>query len=308
MSVEAIFCTREYYTVDALSTIVSMKSVFGMKSHERLAEDIQAYKTALAEKIAVMLWDYTALAVFGEMRHARQCSNSYNKHVPQGGDRTGSYDKARKYTPDSILKAAMSSFDAKHNWKSGYGGSSWQKIAKCVSKRDIMDTGVFCDMCFSLSHNSGVYLNKGDANIFRIYSESKYKLLLDFKFEEKDIEKVIYTLRPMVTTTLKKLIQRAVVLGFIKDICFSSPPMDYIADEEARKLFGYKPIKWGTEELKDELVDKNVYADEPCSDEDEDEEEEEEVYKPKVTSSSTVILDEFFSMVSEPINKERGVA
>jgi hypothetical protein len=321
MSVEAIFCTREFYTLSALETLVGKNSLFGMKSHEKLIEDITAYKTVLVGKISRMLWDYSTLAVFGEMRHAKGRTDKYNPNIPVGGSREGSYDKAKEYTPESIFKAAFSLYSL--HWKGGgYGGKAWLNIAKCVSKRNIMTPSVFCDMCFSLSHNSSIYLDKKQANIFDISNGYDYKSVLDYKFSCIRLTDLIQNFMPYTSKILIKLIMRAETLNLTNEKFDYYIPIikKYDADSELLKVLNYIPIQWGENTLEDKLISENIFdfCDKDCDD-DEDEKEDEKceeesmdilmpVYKVPYGTKTANELDALLSFITEPKIIKRGAA
>lgn len=310
MPVEAIFCAREYYTIDALSLIVGQKTQFGLKSHEKLMEDVLAYKTALAGKLAEMLWDYTALAVFGEMRHATGRCSHYNPAIT-GGNRASAYEEAKKYDPMSILKAGMALFDPKKtSWESSFGGAAWYRIAKCVSKRPIINDGVFCDMCFDLSHNSGVYLNKKEANIFTMFCAG-YTTLLNFKRDEHDIERVVKLLYQYATKTLKKLVDRAVVLKMIDKqySLYYFGSTSYSPDMQAKAVFEYNPIYWEGVNCEDTIIEHaHYYNEDEEENEGEEDEGEYEVKKAPIDQSIGWLDSFFYSVSTAKNNSKRGAA
>ena len=71
MAVDAIYCAKEFYTLESLHYVVSQRTEFGRKSAEKLLADIEEFKARYTEKLANMLFDYSAMVVFGEMRHSK---------------------------------------------------------------------------------------------------------------------------------------------------------------------------------------------------------------------------------------------
>jgi hypothetical protein len=280
MPIDALFCAREYYTLESLSVVVMMGAKYGMKSHERLVNDILDFKQEYATKLAKAIFDYTVLVVYGEMRHGYSKSSHYHPDIPKNEGRYGAYQLARKYEPYSILRVGKELFSK--SWGASFGGEKWARIAEKVLLRPIIVDAVFCDMCFSLSHNSAPYFDKYQSDIFYINHSGEYKKFLDLKFQG-DILAVIQDSSLYVGFKLKQLLERARNLGFLP------PHYQFKSSKNSEKaeeyILSYEHIRWGTTVLPNELIEKNRNYSDDCDedeeeyDEQEEEEEEEGLYE-----------------------------
>lgn len=275
MPIDALFCAREYYTLESLSVVVMMGAKYGMKSHERLVNDILDFKQEYATKLAKAIFDYTVLVVYGEMRHGYNHSSHYHPDIPKNEGRSGAYHLARKYEPYSILRVGKELFSK--SWGESYGGKKWARIAERVLLRPRVVDAVFCDMCFSLSHNNAPYFDKSQSNIFYINHSGEYKKFLDLKFQG-DILAVIQDSSLYVGFKLKQLLERARNLGFLPPRYQFKSNMDSEMAEEY--ILSYEHIRWGTMVLPNELIENNSNHSNDCDDCDDeegyDEQEEEE--------------------------------
>lgn len=277
--VDATFVASSFYTLEALYTIVGNNMQFGMKSHERLYDDIIEYRNDFIPKLADALYDYTAMVVFGEMRHSKHHASHCIGDIPTSNmGRADAFELAKDYDPSNILETATILFDpARVGWESSYGGYKWLLIAQHGLQRGKINDIIFCDTCFSLSHNSNPYLDKYQTNIFEIRNPESYKNHLDYKFEYAPDEVVMYFSRyPGIGYRLKKLIFRAVNLGFLPNswVGFSN---EY-TDMAESFILNYTPIKWGKKILSQKLYDTyNSIEEEEGYDESEEEEKEEYV-------------------------------
>jgi len=287
MPANALIAATEFYVLEALHVAVAEKTEFGKYSAEKLLDDILEFKQRFVRKLSQALFDYTVSVVYGEMRHAYIRAYYYYPSIDSAWDRKQAYNKSRNYEPYSVLNAAVKQFDVK--WVSGYGGSAWKNIAKSVLLRPKLPDHVFCDMCFSLSHNNAPYLDKDQSDIFYLSSPTKYVTFLDIKFSNVQPEQLIVDYCNAVGYYLRKLIYRAMTLGFVpyRPIyigMFETYKMAQAGVTEAF-ILNYKPIEWGSELFDDKLeltpIGGNCYDyDDDCDDwDDEDEEEEEEYYE-----------------------------
>ena len=280
--VDATFVASSFYTLEALYTIVGNNMQFGMKSHEKLYDDIIEYRNDFIPKLADALYDYTVMVVFGEMRHSNYHASHSIDNIPTSEmGRADAFELAKDYDPSNILETATILFNpARVRWESSYGGYKWLLIAQHGLQRGKINDVIFCDTCFSLSHNSNPYLDKNQTNIFEICSPERYKNFLDYKFEYAPDEVIMYfSRRPGVGYRLKKLIFRAVNLGFLPNfwVGFSNEYTDMVESF----ILNYTPIKWGKKILSQKLYDTyNSIEDEEGDDfyeeEDYDESKEEE--------------------------------
>lgn len=257
MSVDAIFCTSTFYTLQALKVLV--KPQFGQKSAEKLLKDILDYEARYIEKLSIMLFDYSALVCYGEMRHAADKTTHYIPGIRQGGDRNGSYIEATNFNPMNILRLAEKQF-GDYEWGSSFGGKKWANIAHVSQKKGRIDDLIFCDTCFSLSHNNSPYVNKDEAKIFKLGDCDAYKRFLDIKFSCEPEIIIEYAL-PKLNMNVLRFVCRARTLGFIKKSMYISFGFDdYYHQKYEDFVFSYIPIKWGNNFLPNIFVESHKYV------------------------------------------------
>lgn len=267
---------QEFYILQAISTISKVEPF--RHSHERWRNDFERYKKAFTEHLAVAIFDYTTLVVFGEMRNAEGHASKYNMFVPGGVGRSSAYHTARKYTPISILEAGVSLFrEAK--WESGYGGDKWAVIAETALKKAQGLPGwcvpeVFIDRCVDLTHNGSIYFDKIDANIFFLEDFFGYKVLLDKKRYCTPGELIEYY--GWLSKDIVSLANRAKTLGII-DPAIRAEIYD---SNYTMTVLNYEPIHWGTKWIPNAIEDNCDYNEYNEDEEDDYGEEEcfEEVY------------------------------
>jgi hypothetical protein len=268
-NMNAVNLAASFYTLQALEILVYED----INSHSRteLYNDIQEYKAMFTEKLSNALYDYTAIVVYGEMRHAKIRSEYYYPSLPVSGSREYAYNKAYDYKPSSILNAGIELFDK--YWENSYGGEKWKIIANQVSLKNKINDTIFCDMCFSLSHNGAPYLDKSDSNIFYISSISEYVDNLDFKFENINELQIIKRFNGYCGYFLKSFIKRAIVLGYIPKIPSLIRNLNtnsYENDITEINILNYEAKVWGNNCILDDLAESNNRYDEADEDEDED--------------------------------------
>jgi hypothetical protein len=290
MPANALIAVTEFYVLEALHVAVAEKTEFGKYSAEKLLDDILEFKQRFVRKLSQALFDYTVSVVYGEMRHAYSKAYYYYPSIGSAWNRKQAYNKSQDYEPYSVLNAAVKQFDVE--WVSDYGGSAWKNIAKSVLLRPKLPDQVFCDMCFSLSHNNAPYLDKTQSDIFYLYSSTKYITFLDIKFSNVQPGQLIVNYCNAVGYYLRKLIYRAMILGFVpyRPIYFGMSETCEMAQVDVTEAFilNYKPIEWGSKLFDDELeltpkgVNRNDYDDDyydDCDDWDDEYEEEEGYYE-----------------------------
>jgi len=245
VGVEALNVAKEFYALQALKSLVGEKVKFGIKSQEKLYEDILSFASTYEQNLADALFDYTVKVLYSEMRHGKTACFAYNVTVPQGGKRNESYQNAIKFNPMSILIASSDNFN-NYYWSSSFGGNKWGFIADRVLLKGKILNVVFCDMCFSLTHNSAPYLNKSQANIFTVNHPQDYIEFLDFKFDSVSLEGLLIKVLIHCGERFKKLVKRAKTLGFLNKITMSNFTSD--GEENAEYyIYNYVKIVWGNE-------------------------------------------------------------
>lgn len=262
MSIDALYVAREFYTLEALKTLVNMNANYGCYSHDKLIEDIDEFYNKYVTSLRRALFDYTALVVYGEMRHGWKTSTHYNPSVIKSGKRNVSYESAKGFNPISILVAGENIFK-EGRWENNFGGEKWRFIANRVLLINKLNMNNFCDMCFSLSHNTSPYLDKEESGIFKVDRREEYKKLLDFKFNCVDMLDLVQRFYNEGTGyTLAKLILRAKTLGFLQGVYLDDEFYKLDSFSGDRKCFdnienfilNYEPIIWGEEYLHNQCI------------------------------------------------------
>jgi hypothetical protein len=253
--IDAIFCIKNFYTLESLKLVVDMNLNYASKAQERLLRDIIDYEARYISNLKRALYDYTALVAFGEMRHAYDKSTYLNPDVPEGGGRNTSYKVATQYNPTSILIAGEKLFSKR--WSGSYGGEKWRNICNRVLLKDKINDAVYIDMCFSLTHNCSPYLDKSESNIFRIWNVSEYKRTLDFKFNEINPMKVISFCSIYAGKHLKKLVTRAIILGIVPEWVQENVNSYYDKKQWNAEdyILNYQGLEWGNEWMQDKPIE-----------------------------------------------------
>lgn len=250
MAIDALYCVSTFYSLEALELLVVRKAEFGKHSHDKLIQDIKEFKERYVKNLSQALYDYTAMVVYGEMRHAWKTSTHYNPHVCRVSSRKESYYESLQYNPKDILEAGKRLFDPKKTiWTENFGGEKWWFIADRVSLYGRIGLQNFCDMCFSLSHNTSPYLDKFNSGIFMIDNKSTYKRILDLKFEADNPLEVIVTTESYLGYRLRRLVERAFILKLIPIIFPANLGNRKPADCAENYIYNYKPIVWGGNRL-----------------------------------------------------------
>jgi hypothetical protein len=145
-----------------------------------LGHEIQQWLDQVTPPLARAFFDYTALVCAGEARWAVQrCAYCWDEWVDGEHGRSDAWDDAVQYNPYDLLSESQKLFEM--YWRgNGYGGKKWAQIAKVGQLYKKVPDSVFIDLCVDLSHNSGVYLDKGI--IFYFSDPSHYRVILDLKF------------------------------------------------------------------------------------------------------------------------------
>jgi len=132
-----------------------------------------------ARRLAELAAGYLAMAIGGELRHART-KTSWMTGLSKGNRRRAWEDWKgiweRLGPVDACEKAAISFNEG--NWLGGYGGKAWGKVAEILGEwhsGDLSDV-LFVDTAMQLQHNCGCIFNKWFTDL------SGLKTLLDAKF------------------------------------------------------------------------------------------------------------------------------
>lgn len=282
--VDILLCVREFYVLMAIDAI--KKTEMFKKSHEKWEDAYEKYKKKYVGQLAKAVYDYTVLAVAGEMRHGVRGANLCNAEIIQQSSRETAFHAARIYTAKSILDAAIVAFDCgeetildeghscgqcdeedcngdecdnweypepepsknKLRWNSGFGGRAWLKIAEAGLLLDTLGEIGFIDHCIDLSHNNSPYFDKHQAGIFFLANKDWYRDCLDYKRKSKALD-LIATFP--CSTRLNSLVERAVTLKILPEV---TPKYGTLAESAVEFIMKYKPIVWGKRVLTTRLV------------------------------------------------------
>lgn len=185
-----------------------------LASHARWKEDFNHFKTWYYNTLAQMIYDYSVLSCFGELRHTHEqceCTINHSYFFERTSCARSEFVKDMNipFTAKSIIHIAKILF-GECCWSNGYGGDKWCDIANAQDLYVKGQEAVYIDHCVDLEHNNGTYFNK--ELIF--FVDSYYGGLhdyLDFKYEAKPEELYMTcTIRP-----IQELILRANNLGII---------------------------------------------------------------------------------------------
>lgn len=222
-----------------------------LQSQGKFIEDFTAYKREFENKLARVLFDYLALACFGEARHATPSViketvlfDSDHGMLP----RNSAYHKAPAHDPKKFLPFFIKLFKNRMAFPCGsVGGESWAKIAEGALMYFTKAPAVFIDHVVDLSHNGGICFDK--PVLINMQDDSVYLSILDRKAND-----AYYSEGPLDDETAE-LVNRAVSLGFIK--------FERRGYYSTHKLHWPAPVKWGRKNIiikKKKVEVKNVKA------------------------------------------------
>lgn len=252
--IEVFDSVLNFYLIENLKLVISQSKDFNIwrPSHKKLWDDIEKYKEVYDKNFARAIYDYIALIVAAEMRHASEYCEMYFRNYQfkrneySRSDVYGEVDVI--YQPQDILRAGVFLFSK--DWDSAYGGPKWGQIAKSGTYYGKMKDSIFIDHCVDLSHNNSTFFDKG-AGIFAMKtSTNSYQCLLQYKYEisgERFFE--LYDDK-IINPVIRKFIERAYTLNLTK---FKLPETnwDYVFEKDYRlfqNVLNYQPIEWVGEE------------------------------------------------------------
>lgn len=252
---------KEFYAMEALSALAKPEPF--RHSHAKWRTDFEELRAQFNEKLADIIFDYTTLAVAGEMRHG--CSQA-SRLVPGFYDdsiyRSSVYLRCVKYSANSILTAGVKLFDESVKWKRSYGGTKWQTIARAGLYRGRLPDSLFIDHCVDLTHNGSIYFDKDTTIVHPLQGRDleHYIRFLDLK-RECASERL---LESACSSTVCRLISRAAVLGIIKIPYIDGVFADASYDFNEANILAYQSIRWGEDELECRLEESGGYDSGDC--------------------------------------------
>lgn len=238
MSIDIFDAIVDFYGLQCLQAIAVPNVDAFSPSQNRWLRDFESYQATYQHKLARAIYDYLALICFGEARHAKNKASHYVEGLPTCSERSTQYDRAAQYNPQQFLPVLEELFEVA-KWDSGYGGTSWARIARAAQMYGTVPDAVFVDHCVDLSHNNSLCFNKEEADIFTLRWATGYKTMLDRKaswaptsFIDEYVNNFSYA--------VYSLLVRAQRLGLISN---NIPQIEITNDADE---WEYEPIKWGS--------------------------------------------------------------
>lgn len=216
-----------FYVLTGMQAILGRKEFDFYYSCENLRKDIENYLNYITDIFSKMLYEYTVLVTFGELRYAEDKTNQravYVKNLlPQRLKINSNFLYKRNYyksylaiatdfSPESICQTGMLLFN-NLCWEREYGGKNWGVIADIIQKYKQYPAHVFIDYCSDIEHNSGSYLNK-DCGLFKGNSEDLHRIL-DIKRNNSIFTLIDYVRCNLDAKTVKLIIRFINVIHFL---------------------------------------------------------------------------------------------
>lgn len=216
-----------FYVLTGMQAILGRKEFDFYYSCENLRKDIEDYLNYITDIFSKMLYEYTVLVTFGELRYAGDKINQrvvYVKNLlPQRLKINPDYLYKRSYyksyltiatnfSPESICQTGMLLFN-NFCWEREYGGKNWGIIADIIQKYRQYPAHVFIDYCSDIEHNSGNYLNK-DCGLFK-GSTDNLRCILDIKRNSSIFALIDYVRCNLDAKTVKLIIRFINVIHFL---------------------------------------------------------------------------------------------
>ncbi len=243
----AVCVVQEFYALQTIEALPWKVEKF-KKSHERWLHEFRTYKQLIEQKFAKALEDYTALVVYGELRHAENRAEFYHPDISQGGPRSSSYEEATLYDTLSIAVTGHIHF-TEQRWRASFGGEKWGQIAHALVCRlrpshHFDNNVVFIDHCVDLSHNSSHYMDKSDSKIFTISDGHKYRLVLDAKRDARCPKELLRSPFLKHTKTLRNLLLKGRNVGILQIDDKIIYNVSCSVDDVIGRLINYEPLEW----------------------------------------------------------------
>lgn len=204
-----------FYSLNGMLSIINNSYFDFNHMAEKLRADMQEYYDYIKDTLARMIYEYTYLACFGELRYMKEKIKNSNitiesnhfgltKRTPERVAYINYCKNAYKYSRHSIEQVSRVLF-GEFVWEESYGGEAWVDVINTVKFYGNMPNEIYIDHCVDTQHNTGCYLNKG-CNIF---SRSFYGVqeLLDDKGTQ-EIWVFIRTYMKNLDTKTLKLVYR----------------------------------------------------------------------------------------------------
>jgi len=229
----------EFYVIEAADVLIRRDRLnpFSRAQQNMLAR-FETYKADYARALAARMFDYLALACWGEARHAYRHADQYVPEVPEGGGRTSAARYAQRYDPKKFLPVLSELFHDSR-WDSDYGGDKWGLIADEAQSYWQLPPTAFVDHVVDLAHNGSVCWDKDDYGLFLLNDACQFKYFLNYKAVAAPARMLAEC---AASAKLVALLQPLADAGLFDG---PMPTVREQATGNARKVLGYTPIEWG---------------------------------------------------------------
>lgn len=260
IQVNLVTLLKGFYALQMLEATSDVDS--SIHSHNRWWNDFKSLRDFYYERLALMIYDYSVLALFGEMRHGRYKCHMYvdtDYFDKYGSGPRSNFTRGNKipYSASSIVSISKKLF--RYGWQSGYGGEAWGKIADAQDLYIKGQEAIYIDHCVDLQHNGGYYFNK--ELIFHMDGDLANYLDTKFKGDRDEI----FHLCPV--REIQDLIIRANNLGIItplEELFYFSIPWEvyregHMCNKSYHMFFGDETSYFHSWMIMDFLKNYNPY-------------------------------------------------
>lgn len=230
-----------FYSLNGILSIIEKEFFNFQHSVEKLRVDMREYYNYICDILAQMIYEYTYLACFGELRYMQSKIDQENVQILSKRFKNNTRDRityvkycfnAYNYSKSSIERVSEFLFK-NFNWDDSFGGMAWYYIIKLIKLYGVMPNEIFIDHCVDIEHNTGSYLNKG-CGIFSRNFEQVSSLLDDKRtqtpiyfinnyYDELDIKTIKFVERfiSIINGVLNKKATDKRARDFLKSINFN---------------------------------------------------------------------------------------
>lgn len=181
---------HDFYVLQAIEAKVSGKLALDpelqfSKKVDKFLEQLENVTERIVSNMALRTFVYLYAACMGEARHARD-NVARERFIKQiDSSRSGVFSTINQYPPDEKNVGALVNIFAQE-WRGGYGGTAWHKIAEALTEYKTMPDAAWLDHVVDLEHNNGTAFSKPDGFDTIMFSSSydgRFSSFLNYKFE-----------------------------------------------------------------------------------------------------------------------------
>ena len=243
--------TATWYVLESIKNIHMSKALPArklMRSFGRFEEWLAEEYNALTTELAIVFFDYMALATWGEARHAWNYCSMVAPETSYKGNRNLAAREALHFNPKRFLPLLEKLFKVAV-WSGGsFGGQRWGKAAEYAQKYGKVPNNIFLDVCVDLVHNSGTLFSK--PYIIEPVTQERWQRLLSYKSGRKDgLVGSSHTMTFPSFPLAEQAVQRAITLEILPQTWKAATNSSKTVEQPT-----YKPLKWGKAEVALKLV------------------------------------------------------